>query len=418
MTTNAPDHATSLNHDAATMDNVVAHEYQMGEGLQSFDNQSVETNTQDQVTIEQDKLTLHGTDNVHDTKVKQDDFALGLTSISLEAEQVKLEKVEQINIKKAKVLTNEPKKELSSPKDDVLNEDTLPLAGDSNSAQAILTKLIDEEDGHGAKSAADSSIDEVTDDILGLSADDALDDSALALQIAAQNDLEQGAQTSGQEHSPALFPSDGHAHGDTSPISLDEEEGAELSAADIERFNKMSLKEGDRCPACGHGTLLLRQNDKVSFLGCSCYPKCKMRYFTARATSVTILKVLESTCPECGAQLGVKKGRYGLFIGCTNYPQCTYTYKEQEEHEGITCPVCKKGELEKRRARNGKIFYGCNQFPSCDFLVHGSPVLNPCKECGFPIRFKKRMKAGIALICANKDCASRRRRKQEIIEPN
>lgn len=194
-------------------------------------------------------------------------------------------------------------------------------------------------------------------------------------------------------------------------------EGPELSAEDLERFSKMSLKEGDLCPACSQGTLVLRKNDKVQFLGCSCYPSCKMRYFTAASSPVSTLKILKSLCPKCQSPLAVKKGRYGLFVGCSNYPDCNYTHKETEQEQAISCPICSKGTLEKRRTYNGRIFYGCSHYPKCNFLLSGVPVLRTCKECGFPLSFKKKVKAGMALVCGNTLCSSRRKRKYELIEP-
>lgn len=194
-------------------------------------------------------------------------------------------------------------------------------------------------------------------------------------------------------------------------------DGPELSAEDLERFSKMSLKEGDLCPACSQGTLVLRKNDKVQFLGCSCYPSCKMRYFTAASSPVSTLKILKSLCPKCQSPLAVKKGRYGLFVGCSNYPDCNYTHKETGQEQTISCPICSKGTLEKRRTYNGRIFYGCSHYPKCNFLLSGEPVLRTCKECGFPLSFKKKVKAGMALVCGNTLCASRRKRKYELIEP-
>ena len=194
-------------------------------------------------------------------------------------------------------------------------------------------------------------------------------------------------------------------------------EGPELSAEDLERFSKMSLKEGDLCPACSQGTLVLRKNDKVQFLGCSCYPSCKMRYFTAASSPVSTLKILKSLCPKCQSPLAVKKGRYGLFVGCSNYPDCNYTHKETEQEQAISCPICSKGTLEKRKTYNGRIFYGCSHYPKCNFLLSGVPVLRTCKECGFPLSFKKKVKAGVALVCGNTLCSSRRKRKYELIEP-
>lgn len=280
-------------------------------------------------------------------------------------------------------------------------EDSESLA--SGSAVQILNKMIEVVEDEEASSSDETKI--VHDNGQNLSAD--------AQQDAS---LEDGIADGDKEAKPDLTIAEPVALIESGIAEADNEAAyPELSAADQERYNKMLLKEGDPCPACGQGSLILRQNERVAFLGCSCFPKCKLRYYTARSNAVVTLKTLESTCPECGARLAVKKGRYGLFIGCSDYPQCTYTYKEDSVDEEISCPSCNKGQLERRRARSGRIFFGCNNYPSCEFILPGVPVASECKECGFPLKYKKKVKAGIALICGNPLCASRRRRKQEML---
>lgn len=280
-------------------------------------------------------------------------------------------------------------------------EDSESLA--SGSAVQILNKMIEEVEDEEASSSDETKI--VHDNGQNLSAD--------AQQDAS---LEDGIADGDKEAKPDLTIAEPVALIESGIAEADNEAAyPELSAADQERYNKMLLKEGDPCPACGQGSLILRQNERVAFLGCSCFPKCKLRYYTARSNAVVTLKTLESTCPECGARLAVKKGRYGLFIGCSDYPQCTYTYKEDSVDEEISCPSCNKGQLDRRRARSGRIFFGCNNYPSCEFILPGVPVASECKECGFPLKYKKKVKAGIALICGNPLCASRRRRKQEML---
>lgn len=280
-------------------------------------------------------------------------------------------------------------------------EDSESLA--SGSAVQILNKMIEVVEDEEASSSDETKI--VHDNGQNLSAD--------AQQDAS---LEDGIADGDKEAKPDLTIAEPVALIESGIAEADNEAAyPELSAADQERYNKMLLKEGDPCPACGQGSLILRQNERVAFLGCSCFPKCKLRYYTARSNAVVTLKTLESTCPECGARLAVKKGRYGLFIGCSDYPQCTYTYKEDSVDEEISCPSCNKGQLERRRARSGRIFFGCNNYPSCEFILPGVPVASECMECGFPLKYKKKVKAGIALICGNPLCASRRRRKQEML---
>ena len=177
----------------------------------------------------------------------------------------------------------------------------------------------------------------------------------------------------------------------------------------------MGLKEGDPCPHCGKGQMVLRHSEHADFLGCSCFPQCKLKIFMHRLNQVSTLRMLQSKCPKCDQPLAVKKGRYGIFIGCSNYPDCTYVHKEQSSEQEIVCPQCHKGRLEPRRARSGRIFYGCNHYPQCNFVLPGKPVLSACPECGFSLRFQKKVKAGIAIVCGNPLCASRKRRKHEML---
>ncbi|NPA05992.1 MAG: type I DNA topoisomerase, partial [Chloroflexi bacterium] len=85
-------------------------------------------------------------------------------------------------------------------------------------------------------------------------------------------------------------------------------------------------------------------------------------------------------CPQCGAPLVVRWGRFGKFISCSNYPQCRYT-EPWYEKTGAKCPKC-GGDLVVRRTRRGRIFYGCINYPKCDFTTWKRPLAKPCPVCG------------------------------------
>lgn len=87
-------------------------------------------------------------------------------------------------------------------------------------------------------------------------------------------------------------------------------------------------------------------------------------------------------CPECGNPLVIRKGRYGEFVACSNYPECKYIKKEEKENvEVMDCPEC-NGKIIEKKTRKGKIFYGCNNYPKCKFASWDKPLPTSCPKCG------------------------------------
>jgi len=91
-------------------------------------------------------------------------------------------------------------------------------------------------------------------------------------------------------------------------------------------------------------------------------------------------------CPSCGGvnTLVVRYGRYGKFIGCSNYPACRYT-EPWLERMNIPCPTCGSengGEIVIRKSRRGRTFYGCSRYPECTFTSWKRPLRTPCPNCG------------------------------------
>ena len=86
-------------------------------------------------------------------------------------------------------------------------------------------------------------------------------------------------------------------------------------------------------------------------------------------------------CPTCGSPLVVRKGRYGEFVACSNYPGCKYIKKEVVEvTEIMDCPEC-GGKIVEKPTRKGKVFYGCNNYPKCKFALWDKPTGEFCPEC-------------------------------------
>jgi len=87
-------------------------------------------------------------------------------------------------------------------------------------------------------------------------------------------------------------------------------------------------------------------------------------------------------CPNCGSDLVIRKGRYGQFVACSNYPTCKYIKQEKkEEIEICNCPNC-DGKIIEKKSRKGKLFYGCNNYPKCKTAFWDKPIGEKCPKCG------------------------------------
>ena len=87
-------------------------------------------------------------------------------------------------------------------------------------------------------------------------------------------------------------------------------------------------------------------------------------------------------CPECGNPLVIRKGKYGEFVACSNYPECKYIKKEEvQDVEVCDCPNC-SGKIVEKKSRRGKLFYGCNNYPKCKTAYWDKPINKKCPECG------------------------------------
>lgn len=86
-------------------------------------------------------------------------------------------------------------------------------------------------------------------------------------------------------------------------------------------------------------------------------------------------------CPECGNPLVVRKGKYGEFVACSNYPECKYI-KPTERVSYARCPKCNEGDIVAKKTKKGKTFYGCSNYPACSYALWDEPTGELCPECG------------------------------------
>ncbi|NIF24650.1 DNA topoisomerase family protein [Candidatus Pantoea multigeneris] len=166
-----------------------------------------------------------------------------------------------------------------------------------------------------------------------------------------------------------------------------------------------NVRKQDPCPACG-ADLVIRSGKHGPFLGCSHYPECDyIRPLKSQGES-QIIKVLDGHfCPTCGAEKVLRQGRFGMFVGCSHYPECDYTETiDKPDTTSLSCPQCQSGKLVQRRSRFGKTFHACDRYPSCQFALNTKPVEGTCPHCQFPLLTEKKTAQGSKVCCASKSC--------------
>lgn len=107
-------------------------------------------------------------------------------------------------------------------------------------------------------------------------------------------------------------------------------------------------------------------------------------------------------CEKCGSPMVYKLGRYGKFMACSNFPECRNT-KAIVKLIGVKCPSCETGEIVERKSKTRRIFYGCNQYPACEFVSWDKPIARPCPKCE-SLLVEKKLKKGIQIKCTNDEC--------------
>jgi DNA topoisomerase-1 len=106
----------------------------------------------------------------------------------------------------------------------------------------------------------------------------------------------------------------------------------------------------------------------------------------------------DEICPKCGRPMVIKTGRFGRFISCTGYPECK-TAKPIVKETGVPCPKC-AGAIVERRSKKGRTFYGCANYPNCDFISWDPVVVQRCPVCGSYVVSKTRRGGAARLECA------------------
>lgn len=163
----------------------------------------------------------------------------------------------------------------------------------------------------------------------------------------------------------------------------------------------------EKCPTCGK-PLSIRLGRHNRFIGCTGYPDCSYTRSLDedKATAVQPEMIEGRLCPKCNSPLQLRVGRYGKFIGCSSYPNCKHIESLQKPADtGVDCPECHQGKILKRRSRNGKIFFSCGRYPDCKYALWNEPVATACPKCAWPLlTLKTTKKRGTELVCPHTPC--------------
>lgn len=112
-------------------------------------------------------------------------------------------------------------------------------------------------------------------------------------------------------------------------------------------------------------------------------------------------EVSDETCEKCGSHMVYKMGRFGKFLACSGFPDCRNT-KPIVKDIGVACPKCAEGKIIERRSKKGRFFYGCDQYPGCDYVSWDKPVGKPCPQCQ-GLLVEKRNRSGAKHQCTQCD---------------
>ena len=122
-------------------------------------------------------------------------------------------------------------------------------------------------------------------------------------------------------------------------------------------------------------------------------------------------KISDVQCEKCGAMMVYKEGRYGEFLACPNFPECRNT-KPVVKKANAKCPKCGGEIVIKKSGKSRKEFYGCENYPKCDFVSWGLPLEEKCEKCG-SYMVESRLKNGRKYKkCSNEECETNKKNKE------
>ena len=202
----------------------------------------------------------------------------------------------------------------------------------------------------------------------------------------------------------------------------------ETAGEQMPNVKKDGIPLDEKCPLDG-GALSMRFGRYGAFIACSNYPECKYTRDVvdaaandeetpaagaegAAAAGAPAAEEEIPPCEKCGKPMALRRSRFGVFYGCTGYPECKNLRKTgpakvaaEPKPTGVTCAECGKGEMMEKSSRRGKTFWSCSRFPDCKFALWKKPIPKPCPECGAAFLLEKTTKKhGTQHICNTEGC--------------
>ena len=169
------------------------------------------------------------------------------------------------------------------------------------------------------------------------------------------------------------------------------------------------------CEKCG-AKMVYKKGRFGKFLACGNFPACKNTKALGKdgkpvSTEEKKPEFAGFKCEICGGEMVVRNGRYGSFYACANYPTCKFT-KQKVVDLGVSCPRC-SSKIVARHGKGKMLFYSCEKYPECDFSSWDMPLAEKCPDCGTGLFYRKSRKN---VICKNPSCDYKREEEMTVIE--
>jgi DNA topoisomerase I len=195
------------------------------------------------------------------------------------------------------------------------------------------------------------------------------------------------------------------------PVSCDFTKENFAAKPDLSAPGADEVAEEEFCDNCGR-VMVLRNGPWGPFMACPGYnedPPCKtIRKLNQKVQQKPPVQ-LEEACPKCGKPLLLRNGQYGEFISCSGYPKCKYIKQELLD---VKCPK-DGGDIAVRKTKRGDLFYGCVNYPKCDFASNLKLVNQTCPKCDSAYLLEVTNDKGTYLVCPNNREALPKRRKKK-----